>query len=123
MSANLRGILLMVVSMVLFAAEDAFIKLAAGHLPVGQVILLIGVAGLVIYGLAAARARQSLFQPLAFSTPVMLRSLFELIGSCGMIMALALIPLSTMSAILQAAPVVMTAGAALVLGEPVGWRR
>lgn len=123
MSANLRGILLMIASMVLFAAEDAFIKLAAGHVPVGQVVLILGVAGLVVYGLAAAKAGESIFQARAFALPVVLRSVFELIGSLGMVMALALIPLSTMSAILQAAPILMTAGAALFLGEAVGWRR
>lgn len=123
MSPNLRGILLMVVSMVLFAAEDAFIKLAAGHMPVGQVVLILGLAGLLVYGLAAARTGESIFQARAFALPVVLRSLFELIGSLGMVMALALIPLSTMSAILQSAPILMTAGAALFLGEAVGWRR
>jgi drug/metabolite transporter (DMT)-like permease len=123
MSPNLRGILLMIASMVLFAVEDAFIKLAAGEMPVGQVVLLIGLAGLLVYALAAARMGESIFQRRAFAAPVMLRSLFELIGSLGMVMALALIPLSTMSAILQASPILMTAAAALFLGEQVGWRR
>jgi drug/metabolite transporter (DMT)-like permease len=123
MSPNMRGILLMIVSMVLFAAEDAFIKLAAGHMPVGQVLLVLGVAGLLVYGLAAANSGESIFQTRAFALPVVLRSVFELIGSLGMVMALALIPLSTMSAILQAAPILMTAGAAVFLGEAVGWRR
>lgn len=123
MSPNLRGILLMIASMVLFAAEDAFIKLAAGHMPVGQVVLFIGLAGLPVYALAAARAGESVFQRRAFALPVVLRSVFELIGSLGMVMALALIPLATMSAILQAAPILMTAAAALFLGEKVGWRR
>lgn len=123
MSPNMRGILLMIASMVLFAVEDTFIKLAAGHMPVGQVVLILGVAGLVFFGLAAARAGESIFQARAFALPVVLRSLFELIGSLGIVMSLALIPLSTMSAILQAAPILMTAGAAVFLGETVGWRR
>lgn len=123
MSPNLRGILLMLASMVLFAVEDAFIKLAAGHMPVGQVVLVLGVAGLAFFGLAARRGGESIFQARAFALPVVLRSVFELVGSLGMVMALALIPLSTMSAILQAAPILMTAGAAVFLGEQVGWRR
>ena len=48
-------------------------------------------------------------------------------SSCGgrlfYALALALIPLSAASAILQATPLVVVAGAALVFGEKVGWRR
>jgi drug/metabolite transporter (DMT)-like permease len=38
-------------------------------------------------------------------------------------LAIALTPLSTASAILQATPLVVVAGAALLFGETVGWRR
>ena len=35
---NMRGIILMVLGMAGFAAEDMFIKLAASGLPVGQIL-------------------------------------------------------------------------------------
>jgi drug/metabolite transporter (DMT)-like permease len=52
-----------------------------------------------------------------------LRNAGEFVGTIGIVMALSLIPLSTASAIFQAAPLVVTMGAALFLAEPVGWRR
>ena len=35
---NMRGIVLMVLGMAGFAAEDMFIKLASANLPVGQIL-------------------------------------------------------------------------------------
>ena len=46
-----------------------------------------------------------------------------LTGTDDSITAIALTPLSSASAILQATPLVVTLGAALFLGEQVGWRR
>jgi len=54
---------------------------------------------------------------------VMLRNLGELIGTIGFVTAIALTPLSSASAILQATPLAVTLGAALFLREQVGWRR
>jgi drug/metabolite transporter (DMT)-like permease len=45
------------------------------------------------------------------------------VGTIGFVTAIALIPLSTASAILQATPLFVTLGAALFLQESVGWRR
>jgi drug/metabolite transporter (DMT)-like permease len=53
----------------------------------------------------------------------MLRNLSESVGSATFVTALALGTLSGTSAILQATPLAVTLGAALFLGESVGWRR
>jgi drug/metabolite transporter (DMT)-like permease len=52
-----------------------------------------------------------------------LRNLAEAVGSIGIVVALALTELSSTSAIMQALPLAIVMGAALFLGEPVGWRR
>ena len=67
--------------------------------------------------------RQALFSRNFLTGPVLLRSLGELIGTIGFVTALALTPISSASAILQATPLAVTLGAALFLGETVGWRR
>jgi len=54
---------------------------------------------------------------------VLLRNLSEMVGAGAMVMAIALAPLSVVTAILQTMPLAVTVGAAVVLGEPVGWRR
>ena len=123
MTPNLRGIVLMVASMAAFAVEDALIKAASATVPAGQVILVIAVAGLAAFGLWARVAGFSLWQRGAFAVPVVGRTLAEMVGTFGIVTALSLAALSTVTAILQAAPIVVVASAALILGEQVGWRR
>ncbi len=49
--------------------------------------------------------------------------MFEVAGRLFYTLAIALTPLSSASAILQATPLVVVMGAALIFGERVGWRR
>ncbi len=123
MHANMRAILLLTLSMAAFAAEDALIKLASGNLPAGQILLMIGVIGSPVFALWGRLQGHRIFSAQVLDGTLWLRNLCEVIGTLGFVTALTLIPLSTASAILQAAPIVVTAGAAIFLGETVGWRR
>ncbi|TMM54817.1 DMT family transporter [Sulfitobacter sabulilitoris] len=120
---NLRGALIMVLAMLGFAIEDMFIKLLADALPVGQIIGLLGLGGAIIFAAILVMQRQPLFTRAMLSGPVLLRSLGELVGTLGFVTAIALTPISSASAILQATPLMVTLGAAVFLREPVGWRR
>lgn len=121
---NLRGIVLMSVSMAGFAIEDMFIKLAAASLPTGQILLFLGLSGTVFFiALGRARGAPGLWSPAAQHPAVALRNLGELIGTAGFVTAIALAPLTTATAVFQALPLAVTLGAALFLGEHVGWRR
>jgi drug/metabolite transporter (DMT)-like permease len=122
-SDNLRGSLLMVLAMLGFAIEDMFIKFLAGSLPVGQILLLLGAGGAAVFSLYLRARRIPVITPDLLHPAVMLRNLFEIVGTFGFVTAIALIPISTASTILQAAPLFVTMGAALFLGETVGWRR
>lgn len=122
-SDNLRAALVMVLAMLAFAIEDAVIKLLANTLPVGQIIAMLGVGGAIVFAAICRAQGASLFASAFLAPAVLIRNLAELTGAVGFVSALALIPLSTASAILQAAPLLVTLGAALFLGEPVGWRR
>lgn len=120
---NLRGSALMVASMLGFALEDTFIKQLAETLPMGQVLALLGCGGVVLFGgLARLNGRPVLSRAL-LSRAVLMRNAGEMVGSAGFVTALALTPLSSAAAILQATPLAATLGAALFLGEVVGWRR
>ena len=120
---DLRGAAVMVLAMRGVAIEDALSKLLAGALPVGQSIGLLGVGGAAVFAVLCRAQRQPLWQANFLARPVLLRNLAELLGTLGFVTALALIPLSTASAILQAAPLLVTLGAAVFFREPVGWRR
>lgn len=120
---NLRGILLMVASMAGFAVEDAFIKAAAATVPVGQILILLGIGGTLVFGTLARMQGVRLLSPALFLRPVLLRNGSEMLATMSFVSAIALAPLSTVSAILQATPLAVTLGAALFLGAEVGWRR
>lgn len=120
---NLRGAALMVLAMLAFAIEDMLIKFMAAALPVGQIIGMIGLGSAVLVGALLVAQGQPLFSRSMLTPAIAIRSLGELVGTLGFVTAIALIPLSTASAILQATPLFVTLGAALFLKETVGWRR
>lgn len=123
MHDNHRGALLMTASMAGFAVEDLLVKLAARGLPVGEVMAIEGALGALVFA-AASRRRGEAVLPRAFLAPVLvLRSLFEVAGRLFYALAFVLTTLSATSAILQATPLVVVAGAALLFHERVGWRR
>ncbi|MEZ5886287.1 MAG: hypothetical protein R3D56_05350 [Paracoccaceae bacterium] len=116
---NLRGILLVLYSMAIFAVEDALMKHLSTAMPVGQLLLIIGLGGMAVFALAAGRrGRAGLWAALG-NPPVLWRSLAEAVSALTFVTALSLIPLSTVAAVFQATPLAVTAGAALFLGETV----
>ncbi|MFP7569756.1 DMT family transporter [Marivita sp. S2033] len=125
MSDNLRGSLFMCLAMLGFAIEDAFFKSATGGFGVsaGVGTLLFGVFGTTFFILRSLWMRERVWTRSYVERPLLIRSSFEIVGRLFFALALTFAPLSTTSAILQAAPLVVTLGAALVLKEPVGVRR
>lgn len=122
-SDNLRGIFLMVASMALFGVEDMFLKWAAQGLPLGQIIFVSGAFGLPVFVAMAWRQRRGVLVRQALQPAVIARNLGEMVGTAGYIAAIATVPLSTVSAVLQAMPLAVTMAAALFMQEAVGWRR
>ena len=124
-SDNLRGCLFMMLAMLGFGVEDAFFKAATatGGVSPGVATLQFGLLAMALYA-AYARARGvPLWTRAYLSRGLLVRTGFEIMGRLFFALALALTPLSTTSAILQAAPLVVMLGAALVLGERIGPRR
>jgi len=120
---NIRGAILMVLAMLGFAIEDALIKTMAGQMPVGQVVIILGIGGATFFAIAAQVYGDALWSPALHTPAMVIRNTAEVVGAVGFVSAIALTPLSTASAILQATPLVVTLGAALFLGETVGRRR
>lgn len=120
---NRRGALYMTASMAGFAVEDVFVKAAAQGLPLGQVLLTIGLVGMLIFMGMAARHGEPLLPPAFLSRPMLIRCGFEITGRLFYGLSITLTALSTTSAILQATPLVVVAGAALVFGEKVSLQR
>ena len=113
----------MTAAMAGFAVEDMLLKAAAAELPVGQILILFGGLGMLAFAGLVRSQGGRLLHPAILSPAVLTRAGFEVSGRLFYTLAIALTPLSLASAILQAAPLVVVAGAALVFGERVGWRR
>ena len=125
MSDNLRGSLFMVLAMLGFAIEDAFFKAATGtgDVSAGVGTMLFGIFGTGFFVLYALWSKEPLVSRAYIEGPLLIRSAFEILGRLFFALSLAFAPLSTTSAILQAAPLVVTLGAVIVLKEKVGLRR
>ena len=120
---NRAGILWMLLAMAAFAAEDAAIKWTGERMPAGQVMLTLGVGGAAIFGALSALNGQRLWTRDPLRGALLIRNLSELGATVCFISAITLGSLSAAVAILQATPLLITAGAALFLQERVGWRR
>lgn len=123
LSSNVAGSLWMIAAMAAFALEDALVKQAASGLPVSEVLILFGLGGAVAFCALAGIKRETVFHRDVLSPVMKIRFAFELVGRLFYILALALTPLSSTTAILQATPIFVVLGAALFFGETVGWRR
>lgn len=121
--ANLVGIAWMTTAMAAFAVEDAFIKAATRQLPVGQVLILFGAAGALVFAGLARRSGTALFTAQALSRVMLIRALAELVGRTFYVLAIALTPLSSATAILQATPLIVVLGAIVFFGERVDGAR
>ncbi|MEJ8560389.1 DMT family transporter [Yoonia sp. GPGPB17] len=120
---NIRGAAFMVFAMFCFAVEDGIIKLLAQDMPVGQIISVTCLGGLIGFLGWAVLKGDRLWQPAYLNVKVNLRSLCDTCGSLMFVTALALVPLTTASAVIQATPLVVALGAAAFLAQPIGWRR
>lgn len=120
---NIKGMAWMTLAMLAFALADMFIKMTVDRLPVGEVILFFGVGGALVFGIAARMQGANLASPAFLSKPVLARNASEILGTVCFVIALSKIELATLSSVIMSSPLLVTLGAAVILGEHVGWRR
>ena len=123
MSVNLKSIIFMIIAMGCLTLTDLLIKVASQTLPIGQVMISYGVGSLIVFwALLRIKGESIRLAPLTNPT-VIFRNIGDLIALNGMFLALVYVPLSTIGAVIQTVPILVTAAAALFLGERVGMRR
>ena len=120
---NILGIGFIVIAMAGFAVEDAIIKQLTSRLSPGQIMVMIGLGGTLGFYILARYNGQKLTQEIAFNRWVVGRTLSELVGTGFFVLSLAMVPITTISAIIQVSPLLVTLGAAVLLREKVGVRR
>ena len=123
LSPNLRGALFMAISMAGFTINDTFVKAAGEHMNPGQIMAVRGAMASVLIFLLCWKTGALRPPKLLFSKAVGGRSLGEMMATVTWLIGLPHMQLANASAILQALPLAVTLGAAILLGESVGWRR
>jgi drug/metabolite transporter (DMT)-like permease len=123
LSKNQRGVLAICGCMASYTVNDVLVKKILMTYPVGEVIFVRGLLTTALIGavaLALGHARELRAGP---SGPVALRSVFDGLSTAAFLAALAQMKLANIAAVLQIAPLIITALSVLLYREVVGWRR
>jgi drug/metabolite transporter (DMT)-like permease len=123
LSTNYRGALFMALAMMSFTTNDAMVKLLSETMPMGQIVFVRNLIASVVIIMIAYRQHALRPLRLAFSPFILIRVIGEVGGTMTFLIGLSHIPIGNATAIMQALPLAVTMGAAMFLGEPVGWRR
>lgn len=113
----------MAAAMAGFTMNDAITKAVSSEMNFGEIMLVRGVVAIAL--IAVLAWHQGAMRPLRtlVMKPVALRVAGEVLGTVTFLAAIVHLPLANTAAIFQALPLAVTLGAALMFGEPVGWRR
>ncbi len=121
-AGNGKGLLLMGLGMFLFAGADTIAKLLTGELHPFQIVwtrqlgLLVGALFLLaLHGRRLFRTAHPEMQ--------VVRGVVAALSAAAFVFAVRHVPLADAVAVSFVAPFMVTLMAALILGEPVGWRR
>ncbi|WP_373237876.1 DMT family transporter [Cohaesibacter celericrescens] len=106
-----------------FSLQDMLLKRVMEQMPVGQMLILFGTGGMIVFAILAYRRGEAIFASGILSPILALRSVCEIAGHVFFFNALALTTLSSVSAVLQATPLFVTIGAILFFKERVGLHR
>lgn len=102
-----------------FSIEDALIKNLAKEIPVSQILILLGIGGTVMFASLTVLNGSRLYSSNMRNKVFVIRFVSDVLSPLFFLPALALIPLSTAASILQALQILVTMGAALVLGQKI----
>ena len=113
----------MIAAMGCLTLTDMLIKITSQTLPIGQVMMIYGIGALIVFWALLHIKREPIQLSPLTNPAVVWRNVGDLIAMNSMFLALVYVPLSTIGAVIQAVPILVTAAAALFLRETVGLRR
>ena len=123
MSSNQRGIAAICGCMVAYTINDVLVKQILLTYPAGEVIFVRGVMCSLLIGAVAVAFGHTRQLTAAMSRLLAARSLCDGLSTAGFIAALAHMKLANIAAVLQIAPLLITALSVALYREVVGWRR
>lgn len=120
---NATGIVAMLASMAFFVANDTCVKHLGATVPLGEIIFFRNLAA-TLYILAFAAVFGGLHVPPDAPWRLLKwRMATEAFSTLTFLSALLAMPIGDVTALAQFTPLAMTAAAAILLKEPVGWQR
>jgi drug/metabolite transporter (DMT)-like permease len=122
-SDNLIGMFYMTLSMASFTFADLALKWACEILPTGQVMFILGLGCCGLFWGIVKRKQEAVFHKSFFIPAVLLRTAGEAIAVIFIFLALIHSAFTSVSAILQTLPLLLTLISFLFLGEKVGIHR
>jgi len=122
-SENLTGMLYMTLSMGSFTLADLALKWACEILPTGQVMLILGLGCCALFWSVTQRNQEKAFSRVFFLPAVLLRTFGEAVAVIFIFLALIHSAFTSVAAILQTLPLLMTLISFIFLGEKVGMHR
>lgn len=117
---NLRAAAIMIAAITAFCLNDAFMKALSARVPIGELMAVRGLFAVPLLLLVLPRVGLRLGRPDRWAV---LRGVGELGVSFAFLTALRFLPLGDTYTLYFAAPIMLTATAALFMGERVGPRR
>ena len=114
----------MTLSMGGFAVEDLFLKILSETVPVSQILIYVGLCATFLLGsLSIIKGIPIFGNNMINNKFFIIRCIADMMGAVLIVTSISILPLSTVSSILQALPLFITFGAVLIFKEIVGWRR
>ena len=123
LSDNVKGMLLMSLSMAGFTLADANLKMASEHVSTGLITLALGLGGTILFWIILTSKGEPLFSSAIFEPPVMLRSAGETVATIFMVLALTYSSFIAVTVIVQTLPLLLTLFSLVFLREKVGIQR
>jgi drug/metabolite transporter (DMT)-like permease len=123
LSSNQRGILAICGCMASYTVNDVLVKQILRSYPIGEVIFVRGIMSALLIVVAVLMFGHGRRLRTATSGRLAWRSVFDGLSTAGFIAALAHMQLANVAAVLQIAPLIITALSVLLYREAVGWRR
>ncbi len=120
---NFRHVVFMIIAMIAFAIEDAIIKQLAFKLPISQVLISVGLSGLLVLYVLSIVKKKDIAHRRFVGVKFLLRMLCELVSSVFFVITMVYVSLTVSSALLQIVPIMMTIGGFLLFKEPVNLKQ
>ena len=113
----------MTLAMAMFTIADMNLKLASAYMTTGQLTLGLGVGGTLSFWLMLRHQKEGLFSKVFFEKAVLMRTFGETMATIFIVLALTYSSFTSVTAIIQTLPLLLTLASFLFLGEKVGIHR